>query len=141
MPIVGKTITDVRIKIDSKQGDKPGGIQNNMLIRDLEESKIDGNNLIVIKCNLVTTYLKTDKNPLAQFMISEDLYFSGNDKEIKDVLKEWNANKKLPKKFERGLIESINTICMYDLQFFTNKMGFPPPTGFNFVMDKPKKKK
>ncbi|MBN1923183.1 MAG: hypothetical protein JW791_00290 [Nanoarchaeota archaeon] len=141
MPIVGKAITDVRIKIDSKEGDKAGGIQNNMLIRDIEEKKMDKNTLLLISCNLVTTYLKAENKPLAQFMISEDLYFSGKDKELKEIVDEWKKNKKLPKDAEEGLVQSVNTICMYDLQFFTNRMGFPPPTGFSFNIDKAEKKK
>lgn len=141
MPIVGNNITEVRIKIEPNQGDQLQGVRNNMLIKSIEEKKINNNKFLLFKCDLLTTYLKSEKEPLAQFMISEDLLYTGDDKELKELQKEWNESKKLAKKYEEKIIEGINMICMYDLQFFTNRMRFPPATGFNMNVEKDTKNK
>ncbi|PIU62851.1 hypothetical protein COX58_02535 [archaeon CG_4_10_14_0_2_um_filter_Archaea_38_6] len=139
MPIVGNTITEVRIKINPEASSLKS-IQNNMLIKNVSEKKVDKNNYLVLKCDLLTTYVENEDKPTAQFMISEDVLFSGKDKEMKEMLEKWEKEQKLSKEVQDNLLKSIQTICMYDLQFFTNRMRFPPATGFNFSAPKEEKK-
>ena len=124
MPIVGNTITEVRIKINPEASSLKS-IQNNMLIKNVSEKKVDKNNYLVLKCDLLTTYVENEDKPTAQFMISEDVLFSGKDKEMKEMLEKWEKEQKLSKEVQDNLLKSIQTICMYDLQFFTNRMRFP----------------
>lgn len=140
MPFVANNLTEVRIKVESETGDKLQGVQNNMLIKSVEEKKVNNQKLLLFKCDLLTTFLKGKEEPLAQFMVSEDLLYAGPEKELQEIMKEWEKNKKMPKGLDDRIIEGINTICMYDLQFFTNKMRFPPVTGYNMNVKKEGKK-
>ena len=126
MPIIGSKITDVRIKIDPREGDKLEGIQVTPSITHIKEEKINNTPVLAINCSLLVSYVGTENRPLGSFVIAEEIIFQGDKKDIKEVLKEWTDNKQLPKNIEKDLIETLTSVCMYDLQFFTNRMRFPP---------------
>jgi hypothetical protein len=138
LQIVANNISEINIKIETEDQLKLEKIQNNVMISDLKDKK---NGFMLLKCKLLTKYLDSNDKALGQFLLGEDLLIKGEDKEIEDVKKEWEKEKKLPKKMEKELLSGINTICIYDMQFFTNKMRFPPSTGFNFEVKKEKAKK
>lgn len=139
MPIIGNSILEVGIKIDSEKGGNIQGVQINPQIKSMEMDKINKKEVLVIKCNFYTTYLKNQTEPLARFMVSERIIFSGDKKEMKEILKNWEKENKIPEKYEEGLIQGISNVCMYDLQTFTNHMRLPQPIGFKFP-EKQKKK-
>ena len=140
MPIIANNITDVRIKIDTKEGGQLQGIQISPSIMSIEEKKVNKEDMLLINCSLLANYNKADGKPLAQFMVSEEILMSGDAKEIKEIVGSWEKDKKLPSRMEEQLLESMTTVCMYDLQFFTNKMRFPPAMGFKIPSMKTEKK-
>lgn len=143
MPVIANNINEIRIKVETKEAFKLVGVKNNILIKDIEEKTIKNKKLLLITCNLLTTYMKDQNNPLSQFLVSEDILYTADEKERKAILDEWSKNKKLPKKYKDIIIQGLNTVCMYDMQFFTNRMRFPPCTGYsiNIQSDGRSKKK
>ncbi|MDD2678635.1 MAG: hypothetical protein PHG04_02815 [Candidatus Nanoarchaeia archaeon] len=138
MQIIANNISEISIKIETEEQLKLEKIQNNVMISDLRDKK---NGFMLLKCKLLTKYTDSEDKPLGQFLIGEDLVLKGDEKEIEDAKKEWEKTKKLTSKMEKELLTGINTICIYDMQFFTNKMRFPPSTGFNFEVKKEQAKK
>ncbi len=140
MQIIANNIAEFSLKVETEEQLKLEKIQNNVLISDLKDKK---NGFMLLKCKLMTKYSNSQDQPLGQFLISEELLLKGEEKEIEEAKEQWEKNKKLPSKMEKELLNGINTICIYDMQFFTNKMRFPPSTGFNFEVKKeqPTKKK
>jgi len=139
LQIIANNIAEFSLKVETEEQLKLEKIQNNVLISDLKDKK---NGFMLLKCKLMTKYSNSQDQPLGQFLISEELLLKGEEKEIEEAKEQWEKNKKLPSKMEKELLNGINTICIYDMQFFTNKMRFPPSTGFNFEVKKeqPKKK-
>jgi hypothetical protein len=139
LQIIANNIAEFSLKVETEEQLKLEKIQNNVLISDLKDKK---NGFMLLKCKLMTKYLSSQDQPLGQFLLSEELLLKGEEKEIEEAKEQWEKNKKLPSKMEKELLNGINTICIYDMQFFTNKMRFPPSTGFNFEVKKeqPKKK-
>ncbi|VVB74970.1 Uncharacterised protein [Candidatus Tiddalikarchaeum anstoanum] len=131
LPVIANNIGEVRIKIDTKESGKLTGVRNNMLIKNVEEKKLGDKKGLILTVDLLTTYVKEDDKPLSQFLVEEEMLYAGEEKEVKEILDEWTKDKKIPKKFEDSLIQGLNTICMYDMQFFTNRMRFPPCTGYS----------
>jgi len=85
--------------------------------------------------------VKEDDKPLSQFFLEEELLYAGEDKEIKELLDEWKKNKKFPSKYNDTIVKGLNIVCLYDMHFFTNKMRFPPCTGFDVnISSEPEKK-
>jgi hypothetical protein len=140
LQIIANNIAEFSLKVETEEQLKLEKIQNNVLISDLKDKK---NGFMLLKCKLMTKYSNSQDQPLGQFLISEELLLKGEEKEIEEAKEQWEKNKKLPSKMEKELLNGINTICIYDMQFFTNKMRFPPSTGFNFEVKKeqPTKKK
>ncbi|MFA5303458.1 MAG: hypothetical protein WC393_02890 [Candidatus Nanoarchaeia archaeon] len=138
MQIVANNISEISIKIETEDQLKLEKIQNNVMISDLKDKK---NGFVLLKCKLLTKYTDSSDKALGQFLLGEELLIKGDDKEVEEAKKEWEKEKKLPSKMEKDLLTGINTICIYDMQFFTNKMRFPPSTGFNFEVKKEQSKK
>lgn len=138
MQIVANNISEISIKIETEDQLKLEKIQNNVMISDLKDKK---NGFVLLKCKLLTKYTDSEDKALGQFLLGEELLIKGEDKEIESARKEWEKEKKLPSNMEKELLTGINTICIYDMQFFTNKMRFPPSTGFNFEVKKEQSKK
>ncbi|MDD4352920.1 MAG: hypothetical protein PHN56_00530 [Candidatus Nanoarchaeia archaeon] len=138
MQIVANNISEISIKIETENQLKLEKIQNNVMISDLKDKK---NGFILLKCKLLTKYTDSEDKALGQFLLGEELLVKGEDKEIEEANKEWEKEKKLPSKMEKELLSGINTICIYDMQFFTNRMRFPPSTGFNFEVKREQSKK
>jgi hypothetical protein len=138
LQIIANNIAEFSLKVETEEQLKLEKIQNNVLISDLKDKK---NGFMLLKCKLMTKYSNSQDQPLGQFLISEELLLKGEEKEIEEAKEQWEKNKKLPSKMEKELLNGINTICIYDMQFFTNKMRFPPSTGFNFEVKKEQQKK
>jgi hypothetical protein len=138
LQIVANNISELSIKIETEDQLKLEKIQNNVMISDLKDKK---NGFVLLKCKLLTKYTDSEDKALGQFLLGEELLIKGDDKEVEEAKKEWEKEKKLPSKMEKDLLTGINTICIYDMQFFTNKMRFPPSTGFNFEVKKEQSKK
>lgn len=145
MPIVANNIGEVRIKVDTKVPGRIIGVKNNMLIKEIDEKKIGDKQALILTCDLLTTYMQETDKPVSQFLLEEEVLYTDDEKNLKEVMDEWKKNKKLPKKFEDNIIKGLNTICMYDMQFFTNRMRFPPCTGYDIkpsvVSEKKNRKK
>lgn len=138
MQIVANNISEISIKVETEEQLKLEKIQNNVMISELKDKK---NGFMLLKCKLLTKYTDSSDKPLGQFLLGEELLLKGDEKEIETAKNEWEKDKKLPKNMEKELLNGINTICIYDMQFFTNKMRFPPSTGFNFEVKKEQSKK
>lgn len=138
MQIIANNISELSIKIETEEQLKLEKIQNNVMISDLKDKK---NGFLLLKCKLLTKYTDSEDKPLGQFLIGEEILLKGEDKEIEEAKKEWDKDKKLSSKMEKDLLNGINTVCIYDMQFFTNKLRFPPSTGFNFDVKKENAKK
>jgi len=133
LQIVANNISELSLKTETEEQLKLEKIQNNVMISELKDKK---NGFMLLKCKLLTKYTDSQDKPLGQFLLGEELLIKGDEKEVEEAKKEWEKEKKLPSKMEKELLSGINTICIYDMQFFTNRMKFPPSTGFNFEVKK-----
>jgi hypothetical protein len=138
LQIVANNIYELSVKIETEDQLKLEKIQNNVMISDLKDKK---NGFVLLKCKLLTKYTDSQDKALGQFLLGEELLIKGDEKEIEEANKEWEKNKKITGKMEKELLPGINTVCIYDMLFFTNKMRFPPSTGFNFEVKKEQIKK
>ena len=138
LQILGNNIFELSIKVETEEKLKLEKIQNSIVIRNVDSKP---NGFVLIRCNLLTKYTDLEDKPLGQFLIGEEIIVKSEETEAENMAKEWEKEKKLPAKMEKELLQAINTLCIYDMQFFTNKMRFPPSTGFNFEVKKEQKKK
>ena len=130
MPILGNKISEVKIKLE-KEGGVIKGVKNNLMITEIEEKKVGKESILQITAKILTTYINDKEAPIAQFFLAEELLYNAKEAEKKELLKSWEKDKKLPKKMEKDFIKMMETICLYDVHFFTNKLQFPPSVQFD----------
>ena len=108
------------------------GINSELNIRSIKEHKIGNKEFLMFDCSFLTAYLGDKKEVIAQVVVSEKIILGMEPKEKESIMKNWEKNKKLPKRLEDKVVYIIKVVGMYDIHLVTNKFSLPPPIKYDF---------
>jgi len=107
MPIVGFNLN--KILIEKKNPVKKDlKVKQNLLIKDIDKSKADVGSIDLIKFMFE---FQLDYGQVGQVLMTGDVLYTADSKEIKNILEEWKKNKKLPTELGPQVFNTILFRC------------------------------
>ncbi len=126
MPIVGfsftKTVaekkTDIREKIN---------ISNNITITQVEESPLPFGIQKQEGLKIYFQFISSFEPAVGTIELNGNLLYLGEAKQLKDVVKNWNKDKKLPTEIMKHVLSAVMNKCNIQALILSKDVGLPPP--------------
>ena len=134
MPTLGISFKSIQAYVNRSA--KPIGnisVNSTPIIKDIEESKAGPagiKNIITVQFEFKTIY----EPNIGNISLSGELLYQ-TDK-IKDILKEWKKNKRLPSEVAVPILNAIFRRCLSKIISLSEDLQLPPPIRFPVVKQK-----
>ena len=107
MPVISVVFDD--IEIHKEKFEAIGKVENNVKIKDVREEKINDEKYVSFVFEFTTFYYSQSSEKIASIILGGRAVYKDKEKVMKNILKEWEKNKKIEKD---RMTEVTNVILM-----------------------------
>ena len=135
MTILGVNFTKINVE---KKGFSQGkiNISNNVTITNVEKADLSLGDTKKDGLNFTFQFTSKYEPNIAEMLIEGTLVYMEDEKRVKEVLKEWKKNKKVPKELMTNIINNVLVRCNIEALLLSREMNLPPPIPLPKVQQK-----
>lgn len=126
MPIVGFTFTTIRAEKRADIREKVN-ISNNITITHAEESQLPFGQQKQDGLKISFQFISSYEPNIGAIELNGNLLYIGDAKQLKDVVKNWNKDKKLPTDIMKHVLHAVMNKCNIQALVMSRDVGLPPP--------------
>ncbi|MCX8146884.1 MAG: hypothetical protein N3D84_00240 [Candidatus Woesearchaeota archaeon] len=126
MAIVGFNFTKILVEKKKEMKGKVS-INNSAGIKDIEKTELSLGKAKQPGLRIKFEYKSSYDPEIASILLEGEVLDLEDEKKIEEMLKEWNAKKKMPDDKVSPIINSILTRCNIEALILSKEMALPPP--------------
>lgn len=126
MTIVGFNFTKIHVERKKMVKGKIN-IKNNVSIKKVEEADLSLGKNKQSGLRFIFEFTSNYEPKVGEIILGGEVLYLMDEKHVKDVLKGWKKNKKVPKELTAGILNTVLQKCNIQALVLSRDINLPPP--------------
>ncbi len=126
MVIIGFNFTKMNVERKTPISGKIS-ISNNVSIQKVEEHKLSLGSGKESSLKFTFEFLSIYKPEIGKIELLGEVIYMDDEKKVKDIIKSWNKDKKIPKEIMSDILNNVLVKCNIQALILSQYMNLPPP--------------
>lgn len=126
MVIIGFSFTKMNVERKTPISGKIS-ISNNVSIQKVEEHKLSLSSGKESSLKFIFEFSSNYKPEIGKIELLGEVIYMDDEKKVKDIIKSWNKDKKIPKEIMSDILNNVLVKCNIQALILSQYMNLPPP--------------